>query len=341
MPRINQPLGGRWPLPEQEKTIRIPVRICTDGQIEYFYGGALPKMTGETIGDLVVPERSITDQKEVCRLQQERVVPFLDSGSVVMLAVDGTNTPAKLKQHLRDAIGLGMTKSHAVELTINEIPLRLRLRGTKPATLESVPCWIPSLEMKAKSLNHAYRLVSEQFEPARISHSGNIFQIGYFNSGDRWISLGDLRETRVTQFEMLFSRTASDVFEHLPEKIGSVLQECWGGPIQTLETLQRNLARCQPRLQAVHNEAARVDIQTTRKLMQEMLMSISDTTPYEHVRLIQAAVKYLQREDDEHDTKSSIDFENHALVVRTIAEAIDTSNHAALPPVPAVPLWKT
>ena len=70
-------------------------------------------------------------------------------------------------------------------------------------------------------------------------------------------------------------------------------------------------------------------------------MSISDTTPYEHVRLIQAAVKYLQREDDEHDTKSSIDFENHALVVRTIAEAIHTSNHAALPPVPAVTLWKT
>ena len=322
MPRINQPLGGRWPLPEQEKTIRIPVRIRTDGQIEYFYGGALPEMRDETIGDLVVPERSITDQREVYRLQQERVVPFLDSGSIVMLAVDGTNTPAELKQHLKEAIAVGMKKSHAVELTINEIPLRLRLRGTKPANLESVPCWIPSLKMKAKSLNHAYRLVSERFEPRRISHSGNIFQIGYFKSGDTWISLGDLRDATVAQFEMLFSRTASNVFERLPEKIGSVLRECWGGPIQTQKTLEKNLDRWRLRLQEVHNKAARVHIQTTCKQMQTIVTSISDTTLDEQIRLIQAAVKYLEREGDEHDTKSLIRLEDDALVVRRIAEAI-------------------
>ena len=322
MPRIRQPVGGRWPLPEQEKTIRIPVRIRTDGQIEYFYGGALPEMRDETIGDLVVPERSLTDQREVYRLQQERLVPFLDSGSIVMLAVDGTNTPANLKPHLKEAIRRGMKKPHAVELTINEIPLRLRLRGTKPATLESVPCRIPSLEMKAKSLNHAYRLVSERFEPRRISHSGNIFQIGYFKSSDRWISLGDLRDTTVAQFEMLFSRTASNVFERLPEKIGSVLRECWGGPIQTPTTLEKKLDRWQLRLEEAHNNPAIVDIQKTCELMRKLLTSISDTTPDEQIRLIQAAVKYLEREDDEHDTKSLIRLEDDALVVRRIAEAI-------------------
>ena len=39
MTRPRQPLSGQ--LPEQKKTIRIPVRIRTKGGIEYFYGGAL------------------------------------------------------------------------------------------------------------------------------------------------------------------------------------------------------------------------------------------------------------------------------------------------------------
>ena len=322
MTKLKQPLCSRWLLSEQEKTIRIPVRIRTNGRIEYFYGGSLPKMSDGTIGDLVVPEWSITDQREVSRLQQEHVVPFLPSRSVVMFAVDGNNTPAGLKQHLQNGAILGIKKSHAVALTLEENPLRLRLRGTKPATLESVTCWIPSLQMKAKSLNHAYRLVSERFEPSRISHSGNVFELGYFKSGDTYISLGDLRNATVARFEMLFSRTASKVFERLPEKIGSVLRECWGGPLQTPKTLQRDLDRWQPRLGEAHNKSALVDIQKTRELMRNMLTSISDTTSDEHVILIQTAVKYLLREDDEeNDTKSPIGFNDHALVVRTIAEA--------------------
>ena len=53
MTRPRQPLSGQ--LPEQKKTIRIPVRIRTKGGIEYFYGGALPEISDGTIGDLVVP----------------------------------------------------------------------------------------------------------------------------------------------------------------------------------------------------------------------------------------------------------------------------------------------
>ena len=306
---------------EQEKTIRIPVRIRTNGEVEYFYGGALPAMSDGTIGDLVVPEWSITGQKDVFRLQQEHVVPFLPARSVVMLAVDGTNTPAELKKHLKNAAILGMKKSHAVALTIGENPLRLRLKGTKPATLESVTCWIPSLRMKATSLNHAYRLVSERFEPRRISHSGNVFELGYFKPSTTWISLGDRRSALAESFEMLLSRTAAEVFERLPEKIGSVFRECWGGPIQTPKTLEKNLDRWQLRLQEAHNSAALVEIQTTCKQMRKILTSISDTTPDEQIRLIQAAVRYLVREDtEEHDTKSPLGFDDDALVVRTIAE---------------------
>ena len=240
-----------------------------------------------------------------------------------MLAVDGTNTPVDLKQHLQPAIALGMKKSHAVELMIHKSPLRLRLRGTKPATLEDVPCWIPSLEKEAKSLNHACRLVSEGFEPSRISHSGNVFELGYFKSGDTWISLGDLRDTTVARFEMLFCRTAARVLERLPEKIGFVLRDCWGGPLETQKALQEEFDRWQSKLREATSEVALVNIHAICELVGKMLTSIPDRTSHKDVRLIQAAVRYLLRKRGEgRGTKSFIGFDDDVLVVRTIVEEL-------------------
>lgn len=322
MTRPKYPFWDPWLLSEQEKTVRIPVRIGADDRIEYFYGGDLPSIRDGTIGDLVVPEFSIADRREVDRLQQEHVVELLPSGSEVMFAVDRNKTPVSLKEHLKDAPILSMNKSHAVALTLRE-PLRLRLRGAKHATLEGVPCWIPSLEMEARSLNHAYRLVSEQFEPNRISHSGNVFKLGYCMPEDRWISLDVLRDSATARFEMLFSRTASDVFERLSEKTGSVLRECWGGRLQTPAMLSADFDRWQSTLPEAHDESALTAIQTTHELMRKMLSSISETTSDEHARLIQAALKFLLREQDgEHDTEPPICFDQDALVVRTIAEVL-------------------
>lgn len=245
-----------------------------------------------------------------------------------MFAIDGNKTPASLKEHLKDAPIPEMNKSHAVALTLDEEPLRLRLRGTKPATLQGVNCWIPSLRLNARSLNHAYRLVSERFEPNRISHSGNVFKLGYCKPGDRWISLDVLRESATARFEMRFSRTASEVFARLPEKIGSVLRESWGWPLPRSRTLQRetllgDLDRWQAKSLEAHDEFALKNVQTICEPMWEILASISETTSDEHVRLLQAAVKYLLRDEDEqHDTGFAMRFEDDALVVRTIAEVL-------------------
>ena len=81
--------------------------------------------------------------------------------------------------------------------------LKLRLRGAKPATLEDATCWIPSRPEEAKSLNHAYRLVSEKFEPQRLSHSGNVFKVGYyFELSHTWTSLDGLRSAAEASVEM-------------------------------------------------------------------------------------------------------------------------------------------
>ena len=321
MPSPKQPpVQSLWS--DQEKTVRIPVRIRTHGRIDYFYGGPLPKMREGTIGDLVVPERSITEKREVSRLQQDQVVRFLPSGSVVKFAVDGSHTPAELKQHLEDVATLGMKKSHAVPVTLDKMALALRLRGTKPATLGRVTCWIPSLKIRAQSLNHAYRLISEQFEPRRISHSGNVFELGYCKPFDRWVSLDALRKTIAAKFEMQLSRTAAQVLEQLSERVGSALRECWLGSLQAPEALLEEFDRWQSQLQCDYSESALVDIQTTLEQLRAILTSISDATSEEDIRLIQAAVKYLLRESgEEHYPTSSVGFDDEVLVVRTIAKA--------------------
>ena len=127
----------------------------------------------------------------------------------------------------------------------------------------------------------------------------------------------------MARFEMLFSRTASEVFVRLPERVGPELRKCWGGRLQTPETLLGDLDRWRSESLEAHDEFALKDIQTICESMWEMLASISETTSDEHVRLLQAAVKYLLRDEDEqHDTESAMRFGDDALVVRTIAEVL-------------------
>ncbi len=239
-----------------------------------------------------------------------------------MFAVNGSHAPADLKQHLTRAATPGMKNPHAVTVTLDEAPVELRLRGTKPATLGRVNCWIPSLKARARSLNHAYRLISEKFEPQRISHSGNVFELGYCIQSDLWVSLDSLRKTVVAKFEMQLSRTSAQVLEQLSARVGSELRGCWLGDLQTPEVLLKELNGWQSQLKHHFSESALVGIQNALHQLRQILTSISDATPEEDVRLIHAAVKYLLRESgEEHYTKPSVGFNDEVLVVRTIAKA--------------------
>jgi hypothetical protein len=55
-------------------------------------------------------------------------------------------------------------------------------------------CTIPSLNMEAESLNHAFTIISEAYETKRRSHSGNVFERAYAqNDSGHWNNLDDLR----------------------------------------------------------------------------------------------------------------------------------------------------
>lgn len=68
-------------------------------------------------------------------------------------------------------------------------------RGTKTAKLLPCKCNIPSLHQEARSINHAYTLISQAFEPDRSSHTGNAFtKVFYFdNRRNIWQPLKALR----------------------------------------------------------------------------------------------------------------------------------------------------
>jgi hypothetical protein len=83
-------------------------------------------------------------------------------------------------------------------------PLRLRLRGTKTAVLEGGACHVEALPVgrqDAPSVNTAYTRVSEMFEPARQTHTGNAFTKVRYREGKAWRRLDDLRARLVFRYE--------------------------------------------------------------------------------------------------------------------------------------------
>lgn len=71
--------------------------------------------------------------------------------------------------------------------------IELHLKGDKEPSLEDCKCRIPVLNADARSLNHAYTLLSTAFETHRISHSGNVFTHVFFRGETCWLSLNEAR----------------------------------------------------------------------------------------------------------------------------------------------------
>lgn len=311
---------------DHDKYIHVPVRFGADGKIEYFFGGAVPEIAPGTTGDLVIPEAALTNPADVRRLQTGHHVELLPVGASVLFAVDGKDAPAELVKHLKDGSPLPSAgKPHAVEVQLRE-PAVLHLRAGKPATLEAARCWIPSLAIQAESLSAAYRVVSERFEPTLMSHTGDVFRRGYYALGKTWRRLDDLRREREATYEMPLSQIGSDVLKALPSSVGAVLRTSWIGRLESPESLGEALQRYRQKLRRLGETSELADIETAYRLVdasQAMLDSISLRTSQEHHRLIQAAVKYLVREEDEEsDTQSLVGFDDDALVVNTISAMI-------------------
>ena len=183
------------------RSVRIPFKVV-DGALRYFYGGKLPELREGTIGEVVVPRSALTDDAERNRLDQERTERFLAAGTLILMRMRAAVRDAKRKGCRLDPLTDPFEGGMFVEVLLTK-DLSLRLRGSKPAALEPVECAIPALgdSVTATSLNHAYRLISEVFEPTRVSHAGNVFHEAFAQGEKAWVPLGRLRSAVEARFE--------------------------------------------------------------------------------------------------------------------------------------------
>ena len=176
-----------------KKRIRILVQFIP-GSIIRPDGLPLPRIRDGTLADLVLPASALADQWERHKLETESLKELLPAGVRVLVGLSlGT-----MKEKPEGLVGADQLKTgHGylfAEVHLKQT-LKLRQRGDKEALLEGCECEIPSLKATARSLNHAFTLLSTKFETKRISHTGNVFTRVYFYSekSKEWRPLDELR----------------------------------------------------------------------------------------------------------------------------------------------------
>ncbi len=166
------------------RTVKIPIKIV-NGYPCLFPEGRLPELKDGTIGDLIVPADAFVDGRVAAQYNQERKAAFLPQGTRLMAQINPDKVPASHRDHLSTSLPGFPGAGVAFELMDDQMIL---LRETKNSALLPCKCWIPSLNQDAKSINHAYTLISQEYEPHRISHTGNVFSKVYYDddSSNRW-----------------------------------------------------------------------------------------------------------------------------------------------------------
>ena len=132
---------------------------------------------------MVVPEYAVTDKTLLVQLNNVQDSTIMPEDKTVFAAVSVGNISPQLRKYLVPVSCIADDEKTKFEFLdkqfvpiILEESLRLQLRGTKMGRLKQVRCIIPALgNVQAASLNHAYRLISEQYEPHRKSNTGNVF----------------------------------------------------------------------------------------------------------------------------------------------------------------------
>jgi len=198
-------MGRQIPDP-YERTVLMPVKIVNGVPIP-FYGGEWPLIEEGTIGDLVLPAFAFKDPRDATLFSVPLIVPILEKGERLLAGLKPTAHLEEIRRLDRlipkAAHFEGFAEIHLAQ------ELRLRLRGTKKASLEPCDCWIPVLGKTVSSVNEAYTVLSNHYEPHRRSHTGNVFQLTFYRNLTRsrehtWEPLDTLRKIMEHKLEARF-----------------------------------------------------------------------------------------------------------------------------------------
>lgn len=179
----------------EQSSAHIPVTVEAESKIRFRYGTILPELKMGTIGVLVVPISAVVD---------ETLRSLLQSGTTEEIQPDSATLFAEINPSSMRSLELQTKKDHVKKMKKGNFveilmlaPLTLRMRGTKRPELLDCSCRIPALaenEGHAFSVNHAYTLISQTFEPHRRSHSGNVFTKVFYMDAGILHPLDDLRQ---------------------------------------------------------------------------------------------------------------------------------------------------
>lgn len=210
--------------------IRIPIKLV-DGQWEFFYGGPIPVRNG-TVGDLLVDKNAVENKEFLDLLKRKSKYKILDAGTELYVSLTirrDTPLEPKLKDTIiqmndvRSKLGEDFyftarsddTKFIPIEigeaaplpnelLPSSEGGVWLCLQGTQPTGISTSRVYLPEAVSKEplESLNHAFTMLSEVYEPWRKSHTGNIYdRVLYKENNGFWYPLNVLRNAAIARDE--------------------------------------------------------------------------------------------------------------------------------------------
>ncbi len=214
----------------KRKNVRVPVKLV-NGRWECIFSGVLPIEEG-TAGDLLVDRSSIKDEHFLSSLEHKSKHKVLDSGTVLLVALTIKAEPKLEKSLMNDLISrdkrnitlaapyyftLRSDQTRFVEISINgptdkqkiNDPTEtggvwLHVEGGRVKSISTGRVKVPNAVSKdcAESLNHAFTLLSEKYEPWRQSHTGNIYErILYRERNNQWYPLDILRNASIAKDE--------------------------------------------------------------------------------------------------------------------------------------------
>jgi hypothetical protein len=175
------------------KHLRIGVRYV-NGQFQQLSGEGLPRLKDGTVAEIVVAEFGFAEFREKSPFIREQTTQLLPMNTAIMIELATSGIDVSRLNELYSPSDLGiLAPGRFAEVVLLE-PLKLRIRGDQQATLAPAQCRIPIISKDARSVNHAFTLLSMEFETNRISHTGNVFEKAHVAQPQRrWITLGDLR----------------------------------------------------------------------------------------------------------------------------------------------------
>ena len=198
-------------------TVRIGARWHA-GKLTTLDDRPLPNIRDGAFIELVIPAWAVTDDEDRQRLRSKRTIEMLPEGGRVWLGLSRKAIPTELHKNFLDA-GKGVPGGYLLAEVILLDSLLVLVDGSERARLDNCQCRIVPMGKEARSLNHAFTLLSQEFETDRMSHTGNVFRQGFTCQGKHWLSLNDLRLARVMKaLEEMSGAAASSEGTYVPNR---------------------------------------------------------------------------------------------------------------------------